>query len=302
MGNEDNFKGLVKPHIARKPQETIYASTRRGQGDIVPLIGVEEFPAQSSFAYQCNSKKKTSASVSFGSEDRDRSAKVVCSLQSMNPATPSPGPKYSLQTSFAHDYLGGPCYTFGQSRERVITNEDRIRDRSRMTGPGSHDHRPTFGSQKLSKNKTAASQKFGHSKRDKGSKLYVPGFEHENFSKYTPGPGAHSPKVSIDQGFPTQKKAPSFSFHPVHFSGLGLEKETCGPGRYKQPSAIGSQCLSQKGNQPAFQFGLGPRGEMFKNNTPGSGTYDSNISCVGKQSVSFQKTAPSFGFGTSKRF
>lgn len=125
----------------------------------------------------------------------------------------------------------------------------------KQVGPGTHEHKEGTGTQVMSKNVTAPAYHFSRGLREKGDRQYVPGFEREMCAKYTPGPGAHQVKDSIETGAPNRTKVPAYSFHPEHFTGKPKEKDTCGPGRYETDSAIGSQATSKRRNQPSFRFG-----------------------------------------------
>merc|ERR1711865_457186 len=161
------------------------------------------------------------------------------------------------------------------------------------------------GKQQLSKNVSAPQYHFSRSIREKGSKQYVPGFEREMCAKYTPGPGAHTLKDSIETGAPLRQQPPSFSFAPEHFTGKEREKDLCGPGRYEAHSSIKTQYTPRRKNQPAYRFGAekrsGPEEHPRHRFIPGVGSYENAKSSLGRQARSDNKCAPSFGFGTAPR-
>lgn len=238
----------------------------------------------------------------FGLEDRARASRIQYISEShsaMNP-TPSPGPVYNIKSNFNDPILGAPSYTFGESREKIVSNDSRVA--KFKVGPGTHQHQAGLGPQVHSKNVTAPAYHFSRSLREKGDKQYVPGFERETCAKYTPGPGAHELKDSIESGAPLRKEFPSYSFNPEHFTGKPREKSLCGPGRYEAQSAIKKQYTSKRINQPAFRFGAEKREtKNTKSYIPGVGAYESGKSSLGRQSKSDNKCAPSFGFGTAER-
>lgn len=44
----------------------------------------------------------------------------------MNP-TCSPGPAYDIKSNFNDELLGAPAYTFGESRENIVSNDLKAR-------------------------------------------------------------------------------------------------------------------------------------------------------------------------------
>ena len=103
------------------------STTRKTKGRKVNLIrengGADDVTPVSSLATQSDSRRPTAAVAKFGLEDRDRSTRVLGSLMSMNPTTPSPGPKYDAPTNFGNQYLAAPGYSFGESRQNILSNE-----------------------------------------------------------------------------------------------------------------------------------------------------------------------------------
>ena len=292
---EVSWKGVVRPHAARDPP----ADREEHPG----VGGSEDVPVVSAFVPQMSSRKPNPPAPKFGLENRTRAARVQFVTEAhaaMNP-TCSPGPKYAAQTCFDNPALAAPAYTFGESREHVPCNNQKADSFS--VGP-QFELQPGFGKQLLSKNSSAAAYHFSCALREKADRQFVPGFEHDNLAKFTPGPGTHNPKSSIEEGAPTRTRLPAHSFGPTHFVGQDPGKSVCGPGRYNAPSSIGAQAVSARSNQPAFAFSMDRRrgpDEAKRTIAPGVGTYNSNKSSIGLQPMSFNTSAPSFGFGTAPR-
>lgn len=296
----------VRPHGNRRIQPNVYAyatgqETTGPYGKHVSINGAEDIKVVSALSTQVQSKKKSCPIAKFGLEDRRRAARVQFISEShsaMNP-TCSPGPAYNIKSNFNDPILGAPSYTFGESRENIPSGDSR--NAKFKVGPGAHGHKEGIGTQVQSKNISAPAFTLSRGLREKGDRQYVPGFEREMCAKYTPGPGTHQIKDSIETGAPNRTKMPAYSFHPEHFTGKPKEKEMCGPGRYETDSAIGSQATSKRRNQPSFRFGAQKRERNHARKVPGVGTYESNKSSVGAQYMTYNKNAPSFGFGTSSR-
>jgi len=294
---EDGWKGVVRPHVARDTAGTQEHAVVELDG------GAEDVAVVSAFAPQVSSKKNNPPAPKFGLENRSRAARVQFITEAhsaMNPSC-SPGPKYPGQTCFDNPALAAPAYTFGESREHIPSMSEK--SDGFKQGP-KYEFLPGFGDQKQSKNSTQPAYHFSCALREKADRQYTPGFESDNLSKFTPGPGTHNPKSSIEEGAPTLKRTPAYSFGPTHFTGQDPGKSVCGPGRYNAPSAIGAQTLSARENQPAFAFSMDRRRGPAETNhsfAPGVGTYNNAKSSIGIQQMSFNKNAPSFGFGTAPR-
>ena len=214
-----------------------------------------------------------------------------------------------------------PAYTFGESREHCLSAAAQLRARTRLVGPGTHENDvSSLGRQPLSHCATAPRAAVARASTAKLCKLYIPGFEHENLAKGTPGPGAHSPKSSMAVGAPLLRCAPAFSFGAPpalgdaamvlprgapEGSGARPRKPRHvgpgGPGQYRAPSSLGVQPHTRCVNAPAFRFGAGGRSSGV-NPSLSTGQLARPTSSVGRQSVSGRPSAPTFGFGTGARF
>ena len=104
-------------------------------------------------------------------------------------------------------------------------------------------------------------------------------------SKWKPGPGNYDVSGAVS----LKKSAPAFGFGSEVRPALGKAGNSPAPGTYEAKNIIGSDGPSKT---------MGPRlKEIFKTRldklNPGPGQYDINARAM--------KTAPNFGFGTSKR-
>eukprot|EP00946_MAST-07B_sp_MAST-7B-sp1_P002625 g2625.t1 len=142
--------------------------------------------------------------------------------------------------------------------------EERLSNKSAMPGPGAYESRSQFGKMSNSKRATAASSKFGRSKRESVNRQYI------------------SPKH--------QKSMPS-SYTSQNFYG---DLETT--------STLGKMSNSQLKNNPKFGFGTSQRFKSSAKSSTANVDYgDMGNGATGRQINSKKKSSPSFGFGTQKR-
>jgi len=174
-----------------------------------------------------------------------------------------------------------------------------------------------FGSQSLSRRRSAPIYGFGTSVRDQYQKVFM-SQEHEKLKGgniNSPGPAVYSLHSALGKQLDGRKgSAPTWMFGTTERFAANRRMPTPGPGTYTSRSAFGTQATSRQESQPIYGFGTSNRVHVAKcfiseehNRTryglssPGPSVYKLKDG-VGKQDDSKKASAPAWVFGSTKRF
>ncbi|KAG2500156.1 hypothetical protein HYH03_001738 [Edaphochlamys debaryana] len=170
---------------------------------------------------------------------------------------------------------------------------------------------------KESKRSTSPRAVFGTATRDQQSRVWLDEeLMKTQSNRDSPGPNTYKAHGGIGPMVDSKHStAPAWRQGTEgRFTGhLSPGRDVPGAGTYKTYGAIGMQTLSQKKTLPSPKIGTGNRDAFkkifitkehekaaFGENSPGPVTSKA-VSAIGPQTLSIKSSAPSWGFGSSKR-
>lgn len=252
---------------------------------------------------QTNSKKDTMPAYSFGNGAREVETKklfVSEKHEKRKAILNSPGPVYTQPS-----HVGvAPKYSFGTAEQRDHGKAKYPDSSVDLTG-GTVDSQPV-------KFHNTKGVHFGTEPK-MGSKNAEIVRAHPNayLGEASPGPHGYTPRESEvvqqppdysfgPQGGPPSDKQGGPKIVPRLPMPLTSTPGYVGPGSHSVPPGLGSQPNSERSTAPSWSFGSSPRQNLHQDHRQLLDT-SAQLSSLGKQVVSNQRSLPQCGFGKSTR-
>lgn len=267
-------------------------------------------PPKSALGRQHDSKKETMPAYSFGTGTREAASKKVFISKAhgkvLGGLMTSPGPIYEQ-----HSCLGTTQkFTFGCDEQRKPLGVKRYPDSSVDITCATVDSQPfkfkstkgvLFGTESKCCNKNAETIRvhpgLAMGLEAPGALEYYPEISEKKVHKSVPE-YSFGPKVSTDKKDKAADKGPQQVVTRIKIPLTGTPRHV-GPGSHSQPSSIGNQPNSARSSAPCYSFGSSPR--MPESKPTGGFDTSPELSSLGKQVVSKQKTSASCPFGEATR-
>jgi len=263
--------------------------------------GSEDSLDVSGIGRQFDSKKDTMPAYSFGTCGREQASKKVYFGEKHEKAKAgltSPGPIYSLPSSLSE----GPVSTFGTGAARTTWKQKYPDSSIDLTGAVVDSQGVKYASPR--------GVCFGSESRTHSKNAEVLRGNPEN-AMGSCSPGHHCLPFQVKDDAIVQSP-PKYSFGPrrprigekpparAALAPMSTPKFT-GPASHQLPGAMGSQPTSARRTQPGYTFAGGKRDSSTPRGPSTQLDHSPELSSLGRQVVSKQKTSPDFGFGTSTR-
>lgn len=281
----------------------------------------QQMYTKSMLGTQVSSKKTSAPAYGFGSSSRQQANKVFVSSEHARLASHGapPGPSaYSLRGAVAGQpdsrKTSAPNWAFGTAERFTYEKKNTANP-----GPGAYASQGAFGGQVNSGQSTNPIYGFGSSERKHVVNLFVS--EEHNKSRHgkeSPGPQVYKLKGAFNkQDASKNRTAAQWVFgsqERFQYDHVKRAMTSPGPGAYSQSQAVGSQVSSTRPSSYSFGFGTSDRGHMEKVyltpehekmmagvHSPGPSSY-SLQEATGKQALSQNHSASSWGFGSASRW
>lgn len=284
------------------------------------LTGTKDDPSvrmlRSGIGKQVKSDHESAPEWGFGTGHRDAADKLYLSAEQAKAmhVSYSQGPVYKAYSAIGPQpeskFRSASAPGFGSS------GRSKGNGKAPAPGPGSYQAEGGIGPQKESKRSTSPRIAFGTATRDQQSKVWLDDELMKTYAgRESPGPNNYAyPPAIGKQADSKYASAPSWrQGSSDRFKYKDWARDVPGAGTYKTFDALGRQTLSSKKTLPSAKIGTGTRDAFkkifiskehekgaFGENSPGPVT-SQFVSSIGTQRLSVKSSAPSWGFGSSKR-